>query len=113
MASIANAIQFSGIRSQVLNKPAAFSTSTTTTCKSSGSIPLAKRSVIASQFEFSSSLESDKLCFTPVDISAKSFKFSGWNQLLRRRGAVEFPVTKAAAADADGHDIEITHRLET
>jgi hypothetical protein len=39
---------------------------------------------------------------TPVEFPGKALRFSGWNQLLRRRGSVEFPVVAATAADADG-----------
>ncbi|XP_062162396.1 triose phosphate/phosphate translocator, chloroplastic-like [Alnus glutinosa] len=40
---------------------------------------------------------------TPVEFPGKTLRFSGWNQLLRRRGSVEFPVVAATAADADGY----------
>lgn len=39
---------------------------------------------------------------TSVEFSGKTLRFSGWSQLLRRRGSVEFPVVAATAADADG-----------
>lgn len=43
-----------------------------------------------------------------VGFSGKGLKLSGWSQQLRRRGSVELlPVAKAAAADADGAEIEI------
>ncbi|XP_068331712.1 triose phosphate/phosphate translocator TPT, chloroplastic-like [Pyrus communis] len=43
-----------------------------------------------------------------IGFSGKGLKFSGWSQQLRRLGSVELlPVAKAAAADADGAEIEI------
>lgn len=38
----------------------------------------------------------------PVEFSGKALRFSGWSELLRRRGSVEFPVVAATTADADG-----------
>ncbi|KAL0408739.1 UNVERIFIED_CONTAM: Triose phosphate/phosphate translocator, chloroplastic [Sesamum radiatum] len=43
----------------------------------------------------------------PVDFSGKSFNTLGLNEILNRRGSPEFYTTRAAAADADGHAIEI------
>ncbi|EXB44832.1 Triose phosphate/phosphate translocator TPT [Morus notabilis] len=44
-----------------------------------------------------------------VEVPNKALGFSLWNQRLRRRGSdAEFPVAKAAAADADGREIEIS-----
>ncbi|XP_041009976.1 triose phosphate/phosphate translocator, chloroplastic-like [Juglans microcarpa x Juglans regia] len=40
---------------------------------------------------------------TRVELSGKTLRFSGWSELLRRRGSIEFPVVEAAAADADGY----------
>lgn len=39
----------------------------------------------------------------PVEFSGKALRFSGWSELLRRRGSVEFPVVAATAAEADGY----------
>ncbi|KAM3754747.1 hypothetical protein ACB098_03G188800 [Castanea mollissima] len=39
----------------------------------------------------------------PVEFSGKALRFSGWSELLRRRGSVEFPVVAATTADADGY----------
>lgn len=102
MASISNAIQFSIQRSQFFSVNKTFASTTI----SSGLIPLKKLSV-ASPLELS---PENKLSFSPVEISGKAFKFSGWSQLLKRRGSVDFLVTKAAAAD--GHEIEIADGLE-
>ncbi|KAB1222031.1 Triose phosphate/phosphate translocator TPT, chloroplastic [Morella rubra] len=40
---------------------------------------------------------------TPVESSGRALRFSGWTELLRRRGSVDFPVVAAAAAEADGY----------
>ncbi|XP_021299682.1 triose phosphate/phosphate translocator, chloroplastic-like [Herrania umbratica] len=45
--------------------------------------------------------------WVPVGFSGKPLTLPGWNQTLRRRGQVEFPVAAAAAA-ADGGEIEIS-----
>lgn len=95
MASLANAIQFSIQRSQFPSGNKSFGTRTS----SSGLLPCKIQSV-------SSSLGFSPESFSPVGISGKALKFSGWDHLLRRRGAVDFPVTKAAAADAGDHEIE-------
>ncbi|KAK1362003.1 triose phosphate/phosphate translocator, chloroplastic-like [Heracleum sosnowskyi] len=92
MASLANAIQFSTQRSQFPCGNKSFGSP-------SGLVPCKIQSV-------SSSLGFSPESFSPVGISGKALKFSGWDHLLRRRGAVEFPVTKAAAADAGDHEIE-------
>ncbi|KAI3763691.1 hypothetical protein L2E82_13685 [Cichorium intybus] len=42
----------------------------------------------------------------PAEFAGKQLRFSGWDQLLKRKGSVEIPVVKAAAA-ADGGDQEI------
>ncbi|OMO71958.1 Drug/metabolite transporter [Corchorus olitorius] len=44
----------------------------------------------------------------PLGLSAKPLTFTGWNQITmrRRRSQVEIPVVSAAAADADGQEIE-------
>lgn len=95
MASLANAIQFSIQRSQFPCGNKSFGARTS----SSGLVPCKIQSV-------SSSLGFSPESFSPVGISGKALKFSGWDHLLTRRGAVEFPVTKAAAADAGDHEIE-------
>ncbi|KAK9024191.1 hypothetical protein V6N11_004368 [Hibiscus sabdariffa] len=57
---------------------------------------------------FSSSREK-KEAWVPLGIlSAKPLKFTGWNQNIWRPSQVEFPVASAAAADADGGEIEIS-----
>ncbi|KAJ7943355.1 triose phosphate/phosphate translocator, chloroplastic-like [Quillaja saponaria] len=40
--------------------------------------------------------------------SSKVLRFFSWGQQLKRRGSVELPVVAAAAADADGREIEIS-----
>lgn len=45
--------------------------------------------------------------------SDKFLGFSAWNQRLRRRGSAEFPVVKAAAADSEGREIEISDGLDS
>lgn len=50
--------------------------------------------------------------FSPVEPSGKALRFSGWSQELRRRGSVEPPVAKAAAADAEGAEIESAAGLD-
>lgn len=50
--------------------------------------------------------------FSPVETSGKALRFSGWSQELRRRGSVEPPVAKAAAADAEGAEIESAAGLD-
>ncbi|KAL6294838.1 hypothetical protein ACE6H2_002980 [Prunus campanulata] len=59
----------------------------------------------ASSLTFSPLTETIKP-FSPVELSGKALRFSGWSQELRRRGSVELPVAKAAAADAEGAEIE-------
>lgn len=102
MASLANAIQFSIQRSQF---PCGNKSFGTRIC-SSGLVPCKIQSV-------SSSLGFPPESFSPVGISGKALKFSGWDQLLRRRGSADFPVTKAAAADAGDHEIESVEGCET
>ncbi|KAL8230014.1 hypothetical protein R6Q57_014914 [Mikania cordata] len=41
-----------------------------------------------------------------AELSGEKLRFSGWNQLLRRRGSVGIPVVKAAAAADSGGDKE-------
>ncbi|CAH1417057.1 unnamed protein product [Lactuca virosa] len=49
----------------------------------------------------------------PAEFSGKHLRFSGWDQLLRRRGSVQIPVVKAAAAaDGDDQEIEISEGLK-
>lgn len=43
----------------------------------------------------------------PVGVSGEVLWSSGWKQQLRRRASHGFPIVAAAAADADGHEIEI------
>ncbi|KAK9276769.1 hypothetical protein L1049_006305 [Liquidambar formosana] len=43
-----------------------------------------------------------------VELSGKALRFSGWSQHLRRRDSAEYSVPAAAAADADGSEIEIS-----
>lgn len=95
MASLANAMQFSIQRYQFPSGNKLFGARTS----SSGLIPCKIQSV-------SSSLGFSPESFSPVGIPGKALKFSGWDHLLRRRGAVDFQVTKAAAADAGDHEIE-------
>lgn len=50
---------------------------------------------------------------TPAEFAGKQLRFSGWDQLLRRRGSVEIPVVKvAASADAGDEEIEISEGLK-
>ncbi|XP_071722541.1 triose phosphate/phosphate translocator, chloroplastic-like [Rutidosis leptorrhynchoides] len=42
----------------------------------------------------------------PINNKPLNLTFSGWNNPLRRRSTVDFPVSKAAAADADGQEIK-------
>lgn len=95
MASLANAIQFSIQRSQFPSGNKSFGTRT----NASGLVACKIQSV-------SSSLGFSPESFSPVGISGKGLRFSGWDHLLRRRGAVDSTVTKAAAADAGDHEIE-------
>ncbi|KAL3501502.1 hypothetical protein ACH5RR_035951 [Cinchona calisaya] len=43
----------------------------------------------------------------PAGLSAKPLRFFG-SQLLKQRGTFQFPISKAAAADAEGREIEIS-----
>ncbi|XP_022733396.1 triose phosphate/phosphate translocator, chloroplastic-like [Durio zibethinus] len=66
------------------------------------------RSATASCLAFSS-LRGKKKPSVPVGmVYAKPLTFTGWNQTMRRRSQVEFPVASAAAADSDGREIEIS-----
>ncbi|MBA0624547.1 hypothetical protein Godav_009890, partial [Gossypium davidsonii] len=61
-----------------------------------------------------SSLGDKKEAWVPMGmLSAKPLTFTGWNQNMRRRCQVEFPVASAAAADddADGLETEISEGL--
>ncbi|KAK8691607.1 hypothetical protein V6N13_075111 [Hibiscus sabdariffa] len=50
-----------------------------------------------------------KEAWIPLGIlSAKPLKCTGWDQNMRRRSQVDFPVASAATADADGGEIEIS-----
>ncbi|CAL5399315.1 unnamed protein product [Camellia sinensis] len=71
---------------------------------------LKSRSVVfrASRLKFSPLPENR---FSPVEFSGKTLRLPCWSQLLRRHHSVEFPVAKAAAADADGGEIEISDGL--
>ncbi|KAM7484423.1 hypothetical protein LguiA_000432 [Lonicera macranthoides] len=95
MASITNSFQFSIHRSQFsyLNK-----------VTGSDLVPLKGRSVV---FRPPTKLEPLPESLSPVELSGKVLKFTGWSQLLRQRASVGFPVTKAAAADFDADDVEI------
>lgn len=99
MASITNSFQFSIHRSQFsyLNK-----------VPGSNLLPLKGRSVVVlrppTKLE---SLPENSLSLSPVELSGNVLKFTGWSQLLRQRGSVGLPVTKAAAADFDADDVEI------
>ncbi|TYI29818.1 hypothetical protein ES332_A05G343300v1 [Gossypium tomentosum] len=54
-----------------------------------------------------SSLGDKKEAWVPMGmLSAKPLTFTGWNQNMRRRCQVEFPVVSAAAADADSDGLE-------
>ncbi|KAH1064212.1 hypothetical protein J1N35_029199 [Gossypium stocksii] len=54
-----------------------------------------------------SSLADKKEDWVPMGmLSAKPLTFTGWNQNMRRRCQVEFPVASAAAADADADGLE-------
>ncbi|MBA0776132.1 hypothetical protein Gotri_011178, partial [Gossypium trilobum] len=54
-----------------------------------------------------SSLGDKKEAWVPMGmLSAKPLTFTGWNQNMRRRCQVEFPVASAAAADADADGLE-------
>ncbi|KAJ0039105.1 hypothetical protein Pint_23486 [Pistacia integerrima] len=43
-----------------------------------------------------------------VNFSSELLRFTGWSQQIRRRNTVDSPVVSAAAADADGREIEIS-----
>lgn len=61
-----------------------------------------------------SSLGDKKEAWVPMGmLSAKPLTFTGWNQNMRWRSQVEFPVASAAAADADGLETEISEGLVT
>lgn len=47
-----------------------------------------------------------------VELSGKVLRFSGLSQPLKRRGSVELLAPAAAAADADGTEIELSEGLE-
>lgn len=67
----------------------------------------------ASSLAFSPLPDKNK-AWVPVGFSGKPLTLAGWNQTLRRRGQVEFPVAAAAAAaDADDREIEISDGLGT
>ncbi|KAL5759374.1 hypothetical protein ACOSP7_017898 [Xanthoceras sorbifolium] len=61
----------------------------------------------ATRLAFSPLLES-KEPLVKVGFSGEPLRFSGWSQQIRRRSAVDFPVVSAAAADAEGREIEIS-----
>ncbi|KAF3431575.1 hypothetical protein FNV43_RR26306 [Rhamnella rubrinervis] len=102
MASVANPVQ-SPIRAS------RFSSLYVSPIRISPSIvPLKTRSLASRASGLSFSPLSEKLKPTkPVGVSGEPLRFSGWNQQLRRRGRDEFPVVAAAAADAEGREIEI------
>lgn len=43
----------------------------------------------------------------PAGLFAETLRYSG-SQLLKQRGSFDFPITKAAAADADGQEVEVS-----
>ncbi|KAK8579583.1 hypothetical protein V6N12_069900 [Hibiscus sabdariffa] len=62
---------------------------------------------------FTSSWDKKEAWIPLGNLSAKPLKCTGWNQNMRRRSQVDFPVASAAAADADGGEIEISEGLGT
>lgn len=48
-----------------------------------------------------------------VNSSGGCLRFAGWSQQIRQRSTVDFLVVSAAAADADGREIEISDGLES
>ncbi|KAK0575237.1 hypothetical protein LWI29_035886 [Acer saccharum] len=44
-----------------------------------------------------------------LGFTGEPLRFSGWSQQIRRRSAVDLPVSSAAAADAEGRDIEFSN----
>uniref|UniRef100_A0A5B7BBX6 Putative Glucose-6-phosphate/phosphate translocator-related n=1 Tax=Davidia involucrata TaxID=16924 RepID=A0A5B7BBX6_DAVIN len=103
MASIANSTQI------LLNRSRFPSLYPSSSRASPNVVLLKNRSHVprASGLAFSP-LPENRLSPAPVEFSGKALKFAGWSQLLRRHGLAQFPLTKAAAADADGGEIEIS-----
>ncbi|XP_059648775.1 triose phosphate/phosphate translocator, chloroplastic-like [Cornus florida] len=99
MASITNSTQLLLNRSQFSSLSRAASPNLAV-LKSRSLVPRA-----SSSSEFSPLLPENRISPAPV---SEPLKFSGWGQLLTRRGSAPFPVTNAAAADADGLEIDIT-----
>lgn len=65
-----------------------------------------------SSLAFSPLLENGKH-LAPLSGKALGLGVFGWNQKLRQRSSVEFPVVAAAAADADGGEIQIPDGLDS
>ncbi|XP_052186859.1 triose phosphate/phosphate translocator, chloroplastic-like isoform X2 [Diospyros lotus] len=97
MASIASSNQLFINRSK-------FSSST----RASPNLVLLKsRPVVSTVLRLEFSPE-NQLSPAPVTLSGKALRLSGWGQLLRRHRPVETLVAKAAAADADGSEVEVS-----
>ncbi|KAK2966696.1 hypothetical protein RJ640_007983, partial [Escallonia rubra] len=102
MASIATSIQFSIQRSK-------FSSTSTFLCRAPANLVAFKSRSVAPRASGLELPPESGVSPAPVGLSGNGLRSSGWSQLLRRRGSVDFPVTKAAAADADGLEIDISH----
>ncbi|XP_044489239.1 triose phosphate/phosphate translocator, chloroplastic-like [Mangifera indica] len=104
MASVTNPLHFSiktpGISSLYLSKSKV--SSSTDVQLRTGS--LASKST---RLEFSP-LPEKKESPLRVNSSGGCLRFTGWSQQIRQRSTVDFPVVSAAAADADGCEIEIS-----
>lgn len=71
-------------------------------------VQLKPRSLASRASSLSFSPSSEKLKpLRPLGLSCEPLRFSSWTQELRRRGRDESPVVAAAAADAEGREIEI------
>ncbi|XP_016508918.1 triose phosphate/phosphate translocator, chloroplastic-like isoform X2 [Nicotiana tabacum] len=90
MASMPSSIQFSLQRSNF---------SSTHKVASTNLVPLRSLSVVSNSKSFE---------LSPVGLSRKPLKLVKCSQLLKPRNTVDVFITKAAAADSEGHDIEIT-----
>ncbi|KAF8389718.1 hypothetical protein HHK36_024237 [Tetracentron sinense] len=73
---------------------------------------LKSRSVVSGSSRLAfSPLQQNRKLRAQFDFSGKVLRFSGLNPLLRQHRSVEFPTVSAAAADADGREINISDGL--
>ncbi|XP_019229445.1 PREDICTED: triose phosphate/phosphate translocator, chloroplastic-like isoform X1 [Nicotiana attenuata] len=93
MASMSSSIQFSLQRS-IFSSPHKLASRNLTNL-----VPLRSFSIVSDSKSFE---------LSPVGLSSKPLKLFKYSQLLKPRNTVDVFITKAAAADAKGHDIEIT-----